>query len=106
MTLQAVVSPVESAPHRGLAFGVLHEAVKSVKNCPKTTNKDDLRQPSKTRTRFIRAFEVLEWSDSQSRSFMFWCEVADILPEWMTGQIKDLAESHPLLMRAWESQNA
>ncbi len=102
MTLQAVVSAVESAPHRGLAFGVLHEAVKSVKTCP--NHVDPLNK--KTQTRLKRALEVLEWADQQDYTFMFWCEVADILPEWMTGQIKDLAESHPLLMRAWESQNA
>ncbi len=101
MTLQAVVSPVESAPHRGLAFGVLHEAVKSVKNCPNYVNEGDVRG----KTRLKRALEVLEWADLQDYTFMFWCEVADILPEWMTGQIKDLAESHPLLMRAWEGRN-
>ena len=102
MTLQAVVSPTESAPHRGLAFGVLHEAVKAVKTCPKTTNKDDLRYTSPTRTRFVRALEVLEWADSDNRSFTFWCEVAEILPEWMTRQIYVLAEDRPMLMKAWE----
>ncbi len=100
MTLQAVVSSVESAPHRGLAFGVLHEAVKSVKTCPNHVDPHN----KKTQTRLKRALEVLEWADQQDYTFMFWCEVADILPEWMTNQIKDLAESHPLLMRAWEGQ--
>jgi len=104
MTLPAVVSPTESAPHRGLAFGVLHDAVKSVKRCPKTTNKEELREPSKTRTRFIRALEALEWADQQDQSFIFWCEVAEILPEWLSNQIREIAETKPLLIRAWESQ--
>ncbi len=101
MTLQVAASSVESAPHRGLAFGVLHEAVKSVKTCPNHVNQGDVRG----KTRLKRALEVLEWADQQDYSFNFWCEVADILPEWMTIQIKEIAEGKPLLWRVWEGQN-
>ncbi len=98
MTLQAVVSPVESAPHRGLAFGVLHEAVKSVKTCPNYVGPDN----KKGETRLKRALEVLNWAHQQDYTFKFWCEVADVLPEWMTLQIKEIARGKPLLMKAWE----
>lgn len=98
VTLPAVVSPIESAPHCGLAFGVLHEAVKTIILCP---NGPPLETP-RARFRLKRALEVLEWADQQDRSFALWCEVADILPAWMSMQIKDLAEAKPLLMKIWK----
>ena len=58
------------------------------------------------RTRLIKALEALEDAYMQPKMFVFWCEVAEIDVDWISRNIKTLAQEKPILMKAWEAQNA
>ena len=93
-------------PYIALARAVLKGSVKSINNCPKTIIIADIRNVSSARTRLLRAIEALDWAHYQPDAYIFWCEVAEVGPDWLSGRMIGLAESKPLLLKAWEAQNA
>ncbi len=93
-------------PYTALAQAVLKDSVKSIKNCPKTIDINVLRNESNARTRLIKALEALEDAYMKPKMFAFWCEVAEIDIDWVSKNIKTLAQEKPILMKAWEAQNA
>ena len=93
-------------PQRDLANSVLLEAVKIIKNCPRTVNFETWSDTYGAKTRLINALEVLEDAVDQPERFIFWCEIAEIDVHLVSDKMIALAEKKPLLMKAWEAQNA
>lgn len=99
-------------PYTALGQAVVKDSVKSIKNCPKTIDINVLRNESRARTRLIKALEVLDdiipQPVGQSKDhdrFVFWCEVAEIDVDWISRNIKTLAQERPILMKVWEAHN-
>lgn len=91
-------------PYTALARAVLKGSVKNIKLCPRTLLIPDMFTRSLARSRLMRALEALEWAWEQPEDFLFWCEVAEIGPDWLSERMKTLAQSKNLLMKAWEAQ--
>ena len=94
------------APEKRLALSILLDAVKSIKACPKTLRYDAWANQYGAKARLAKALEVLEDVNAPSDRLIFWCEIAEIDVDWISDHIKILAESKPLLLKAWEAQNA
>lgn len=106
MIQQSAVLADFHGPEKRLANSILLEAVKSIKNCPKSIRVDGSVNRHGARTRLIKALEALEDAIMQPKMFVFWCEVAEIDVDWISRNIKTLAEDRPILMKAWEAHNA
>ena len=107
MTVQATVSPyirAKEGSERSLAYGVVLNAAKIIEDCPETVKIDDILLKRQARAKLKQALQALDWAVKKPETFVFWCEIADIGPEWMSERMIKLAESKPLLMMAWEAQ--
>ena len=93
-------------PQKRLANSILLEAAKIIKSCPKTINFETWADTYGAKTRLIKALEVLEDATDQPERFIFWCEIAEIDVHLVSDKMIALAEQKPLLMKAWEAQNA